>query len=101
MDVNKYFDLLGRRCCDKVTSFSGVATSLSFDLYGCITVLLNPGLNAEGKLGEQQWFDVGRLSVLAPESDAVMERPDYTVAIKERIVLGHKGACDKPFLGKV
>lgn len=100
MNVSQHFNLLGLRVQDKVTGFSGVCTALSFDLYGCITVLINPGIKEDGKLGDQQWFDVSRMYIDS-KPRRVMDPPDYTVEVAERIVAGYKGACDKPLPNKV
>ena len=34
--------LLGLKVKDKVTGFTGIITSVSFDLYGCIQVIITP-----------------------------------------------------------
>lgn len=47
--MKKYLDILGHKVSDKVTGFNGVAVSVSFDLYGCIQVVVNPGLSSDGK----------------------------------------------------
>lgn len=71
--MDKYLDILGHRVYDRITGYSGVATSVSFDLYGCVQVNINPGLTAEGKLGDQYWFDYSRV-VVASETK-VMDPP--------------------------
>ena len=43
--VQKHFKVLGYRVKDKVTGYTGVATSVCFDLYGCVQVTVNPGLD--------------------------------------------------------
>ena len=45
METNAYeqhFKLLGMKVKDKVTGYSGVVTSLSFDLYGCVQAVITP-----------------------------------------------------------
>lgn len=59
--------LLGLRVQDRVTGLEGVCTSVTFDLYGCIQAIINPGIGEDGKLREQQWFDVNRLRVASDE----------------------------------
>lgn len=59
--MNKHMDLLGRKCVDKVTGMEGVVTSVSFDLYGCVQVVLHPGLKEDGTLRDTLWFDIARL----------------------------------------
>ncbi|HCF1829040.1 hypothetical protein KUU78_06790 [Pseudomonas aeruginosa] len=63
MNVQKHLSILGYRARDRVTGFEGVVTSVCFDLYGCIQVVLNPGIRDDGKIGEQLWFDINRLIV--------------------------------------
>ena len=43
-------DLLGKKGKDKITGFKGIITSVSFDLYGCIQVILNPGKVGKDRL---------------------------------------------------
>jgi hypothetical protein len=74
----KDFHLLGRKCKDLVTGQEGVVTSISFDLYGCVQVLLTPPVNVEGKRGEVWWYDSKRMEVLAPTP--IMEVPDFKEA---------------------
>jgi hypothetical protein len=62
---------LGLRVRDKVTDYPGVVTSVSFDLYGCIQGLVNPGMDKEGKLKELTWFDLNRLEIV--DTAPVME----------------------------
>jgi hypothetical protein len=91
VNVNKHFEMLGLIVRDKVTGFQGTATSLAFDLYGCIQVLINPGLGKDQKLGEQIWFDIGRLKVV--KNDPVMDVPDYEFSAAAE---GKKGPAEKP-----
>lgn len=89
--MKRHIEILGMRVADKVTGFAGVATSISFDLYGCIQVLVNPGIGADGKLGELIWFDVSRINV---SSDSpVMDIPDFESGY---VSDGLKGPEEKP-----
>jgi hypothetical protein len=87
--------LLGMKVEDKVTGFKGVVTSISFDLYGCVQALINPGADKDGKLRDQSWFDIGRLILLG--TTPVMDRPDFQL---ERIIEGKKGPAEKPAFNK-
>lgn len=60
--LTNYIDLLGRVVKDRVTHFEGTATSLTFDLYGCIQVALQPKIDKDAKLPDGRWLDVGRLT---------------------------------------
>lgn len=69
--------LLGYRASDKVTGYSGVITSISFDLYGCVQGALTPPAPTDGKpLEFGQWFDIHRLE-LEPMVPPVMPLPDF------------------------
>jgi hypothetical protein len=60
MMVQEHLALLGKPVTDKVTGFTGVVTSVSFDLYGCIQAVVTPYAGKDGQLGEPRWFDVPR-----------------------------------------
>ena len=84
-----YLNLLGKVVKDRVTGFSGVVTSISFDLYGCIQALVHPGIDKDKKILEQAWFDCNRLEVV--NSEPVINQPDF---VKE------SGPAEKPIIGK-
>jgi hypothetical protein len=48
-DVKQQLLLLGYRVRDKVTGMTGVVSSISFDLYGCVQAIVNRGLDKDGK----------------------------------------------------
>ena len=93
--VKKHLNLLGMKVEDKVTGFKGVVAGISFDLYGCVQAIVNPGADKDGKLMEQCWFDVARLTVSG--TDPVMTRPDFELGAQAE---GKQGAADKPAWGK-
>lgn len=95
--LQKHLDLLGHRVTDRVTGFEGVVASVTFDLYGCIQAVVNPGLDKDGKLGEQQWFDVNRLDVL--DLPPVMSRPEFDWS-PASIAEGNKGPAERPSIMK-
>jgi hypothetical protein len=84
--VQEALKLLGLSVRDAVTNFTGVVTSVTFDLYGCIQTLVNPGMDKEGKLGNSQWFDKNRLIVL--DKNPVIKQPSF--------VTDDKGPEEKP-----
>lgn len=94
--MKKHLDLLGMRVRDRVTGYTGVVASISFDLYGCVQAIVNPGLDKDGKPQDSGWYDVGRLEVTDPTP--VMNRPafDWT---PEVIADGRKGPAEKPSRG--
>ena len=89
--MNKHLQLLGMKVEDRVTGFKGVVASVSFDLYGCIQAVVNPGLTKEGKLGDSQWFDVNRLQVKS--SKPVMKVPDFVTGPQAD---GDQGPAERP-----
>jgi hypothetical protein len=92
MNVKKNIELLGLKAQDKVTGFKGVITSISFDLYGCVQAVVNPGTDKTGKPVDSHWFDVSRLKVTS--TTPVMERPDFNFGVE-------KGPAEKPAMTKV
>ena len=80
--MQQFIDLLGYRAKDKITGFTGVISSVCFDLYGCIQVCLTQPVDDKGQIPERanSWFDTNRVSV--DRTDRVMEfklDPRYTV----------------------
>lgn len=90
-NIEKHFKLLGMRVEDKVTGMTGVVDSISFDLYGCIQAIINPGLDKNLKQMEARWYDIARLRVV--EEGPVMSPPDFEFG---SISEGKKGPADKP-----
>ena len=88
--VMKHFDYLGLEAEDKVTGFKGIVTTLSFDLYGCIQVIVSPKAAEDGRIPHGEWFDIARLRILSDEP--VMESPDYTEGY---VTTGKKGCALK------
>lgn len=73
--MKHHLKLLGFKVSDAVTGFSGVVTSITFDLYGCVQALVTPPREEKS---ESQWFDTKRLAVksktpvmIVPTFDAV------------------------------
>lgn len=90
-NIQAHFDLLGHEVEDKVTRQKGVVTSVSFDLFGCIQVVIDPGLDREKKRLECLWYDVSRIKIIGKKP--VMEQPNYDHG---PISEGKKGPADKP-----
>ena len=74
--MQKYLDILGKKVRDRVTLAEGVVTSVSYDLYGCVQVVVDRGFSKE-KPDERltMWADFKRLEVL--EAKPVMEQPVF------------------------
>jgi hypothetical protein len=73
--MDEHFRLLGFAVRDVVTGFTGVVTSISFDLYGCVQAIVSPGCDEKGKLDEGRWFDTKRL--VATSDEPVMAVPSF------------------------
>lgn len=91
MNIKKHIELLGFKVQCRVTGFKGVVASISFDLYGCVQAIVNPGTDSSGKIGESQWLDVNRLKVISKKP--VMERPNFDFGPQAE---GKQGAAEKP-----
>lgn len=90
MEYDNHIKMLGMKAVDAVTGFSGVVTTLSFDLYGCVQAVVTPPVNDKGETKDGQWFDVTRLKVSG--DGPVMQRPDFS---KGYIAQGRKGCASK------
>lgn len=69
----KDLELLGLKVRDRVTGFTGVVSSVCFDLYGCVQAVVSPPVDDKGALAESKWIDTSRLEVLS--TVPVMEIP--------------------------
>ena len=89
--AQKHLNYLGYRVVDRVTGFSGVVSSVCFDLYGCIQVAVNPPVNVDGKVQDSHWFDIRRLNIISEEP--VMEQPNFQYGTQAE---GKQGPSEKP-----
>jgi hypothetical protein len=72
----EYLKLLGLKVRDVVSGFSGVVTSITFDLYGCVQALVSPTeVDKDGKQREREWFDCKRLIVT--DKTPIMQQPTF------------------------
>ena len=55
---------LGQEGKDKVTGFKGIITGRAQYLYGCDQYNLVPSVGKDGKIGDAQWFDEGRIQII-------------------------------------
>jgi hypothetical protein len=93
--VRDHIDLLGYPVKDRITGFSGVCVSVSFDLYGCVQAIVHPGMDKDGKLRDQAWFDIARLERTSKTRTMPVPNFDYGP-----VADGKKGPADKPPMGK-
>lgn len=91
MNVNSCLQILGKKVREKITGFEGVATSVAFDLYGCIQVVVHPEAK-ENKPQDGHFFDFQRLEVIDPLP--VMQVPSFVPKPEARI--STTGPAEKP-----
>ena len=84
-------DLLGLTVTDKIQGTTGIVTSVDFDLYGCIQVVLTPK-NSDKDNPKSGWLDINRLEIL--DKKRAMEHPDF--ANKYKSFGEVNGPADKP-----
>lgn len=89
-NIEKHISVLGKKVEDVVTGLTGIATSVSFDLYGCVQIGINPGLDKDGNPKAYNWYDVSRLKII--DSKRVMDIPNFVVGM---IAEGKKGPSEK------
>ncbi len=85
-----YIGMLGLTYRDKVTGFVGVVTTVSFDLYGCIQMVVTPPAE-DGKVKEGGWFDYNRLELMT--NGPVMAPPNFDDG---PVAQGERGCAIKP-----
>lgn len=65
---------LGWTYKDKITGFQGIATGFVQYITGCNQVLLNPKVDADGKLRDPNWFDEARLVEVSAEAPVELDK---------------------------
>ena len=79
MIVEKSINLLGCRAKDLISGGNGIVTSICFDLYGCIQVIITPG--KVGKDGKEVpsigWIDINRARIT--NNKKIMKLPDFEI----------------------
>lgn len=71
----KGIELLGLKVKDRVTNTTGIVTSVSYDLYGCIQALISPSADTKNRDSQVGWYDIKRITIL--DDSPVMELPDW------------------------
>lgn len=92
-----YLDLLGLPVMDRVTEFTGIVTSISFDLYGCVQAVVSAKYKEEAKERfEARWFDCNRLKI--SDQTPVMDQPTFLkiLPLNESQADTVRGAAEKP-----
>lgn len=62
---------LGSKVTDNITGFSGIATSRTEYLHGCVHIGITPTELKDGKPIEPQWFDEQRIEVVEEKKPEV------------------------------
>ncbi len=84
--MKQYLAILGHEVTDKVSGFTGIATTVGFDLYGCVQVIVSRvGFNDKGERFPAEWFDHKRLTIT--DKPLVMDQPTFEAV---------PGGYDKP-----
>ena len=55
---------LGQEARDKITGFRGIVTGKAYYMYGCTRYCMVPKVSKDGKTGESEWFDEGRIEII-------------------------------------
>jgi hypothetical protein len=62
--MKKHIGLLGHKVSDPVTGITGIVSSISFDVSGCIQAAVRISPKKEGGIGESFWIDTKQLKRL-------------------------------------
>ena len=99
IDTKAHLELLGHKAKDKVTGYSGVVTSVSFDLYGCAQAAITPlhdKTEKKDELAFGHWFDTKRIETFGSK---VMEAPVFdapSLMTPQQSRDSVRGPADKP-----
>ncbi len=81
MKLDQHFAVFGFQVRDRVTGFTGVVTSISFDLYGCVQAAVTPAAvtppDKAIELPDGRWFDTKRLEKIGEAP--VMDLPTFEI----------------------
>jgi hypothetical protein len=100
MSAQSHINLLGKKARDRVTGFTGIVSSVSFDLYGCICAAITPPVDNEGKPRDGHWYDIHRVEIV--DDDRVMPVPEFAKSAPTKATFGKTpgththGPAEKP-----
>ena len=77
--MDEYLKLMGYECEDRITGYKGIATSISFDLYGTIEMTLTPKTQEEKEARWGQWFHASRIKKIS--ENPVMDVHDFNFTV--------------------
>lgn len=92
--IKQAIDMLGLKVRDKITAVEGIATSVCFDLFGCVQISIDRGMDEKGARLDSYWYDVARLEILPVPR--VMPVPSFESAIPATPTTYEHGPADKP-----
>jgi hypothetical protein len=93
MVVDNSIGYLGKKVKDKIGGTKGIVTSVCFDLYGCIQVVVDEQKrDKEGTSIRTGWIDINRLEVL--NHKPIMRAPDFNNKYSSIEQVG--GPAEKP-----
>ena len=77
--MQEYLNILGYEVEDLVTKIEGIATSISFDLYGCVQVSVISNDSSVKKADDKWigWYDFKRL--VKKSETPVMDQPTFEI----------------------
>jgi len=93
INVLKHMEKKKKKGRDKITGVEGVVTSIAFDLFGCIQIVLTLPATKEGKSGDSYLMDIARIEIV--DHQRAMELPPFKDD-STLISQGKKGGIDKP-----
>lgn len=98
MNINSFeaIELNGLKARDIITGIEGVVTCVSFDLYGCIQIVITPPVKEGGQATEARWYDVCRVQIL--DSHPVIPRPDFALNKQIEFQFPDQISSEKPIL---
>lgn len=94
MITEKCVSYLGFKAKDKVTGAKGMISTVCFDVYGCIQVILDPQkVNKDGTVGKNiGWIDINRVQIEGKKR--FFEPPDFNIKYKKEKEI--HGPAEKP-----
>jgi len=77
MNTKTHIEMLGFEVRDMVTGQTGIVTSVSFDLFGCMQCIITPK-SVDGKNGDAGWYDSNRLEIVSERRVMPLPMWDYS-----------------------
>ncbi len=93
MSIKKHLEMMGEPSTDRVTRFSGIVISITFDLYGCVQAGVMPHVDSDGKKRQGEWFDIARL--ITSSKTRTVQAPSYPVKPKKAVKTLGQTVMDK------